>query len=145
MDTAADDTAVENVTLDLDAFNSMYAGTTKERRLMFIVKRCPSLRIEALKMLTALLVTGKRPAEHQKYALQLAEASVLAGLDPTAAPTDEQVKAASAAHSATLDRLEAEHKKNKVNFFMVSEECTHLRLFLRSFLSFSFFPLLATQ
>ena len=114
MDTSADDQTVENATLDLDVFISVYAGRTKERRLEFIAKRCPSLRIEALKMLTTILATGNRPAEHQKYALQLAEASVLAGVDPIVAPTNDHVKAACATHAATLERLEAEHKKNKV-------------------------------
>ena len=134
MDTGEDEPAVENVTVDLDSFGNMYAGTTKERRLMFIAKRCPALRIEALKTLVALLATGKRPSEHQKFALQLAEASVLAGLEPVAAPTDDAVKAKVAANSATLEKLEADHKKNKVNtyysykyIYIYIYICTHTR------------------
>ena len=41
--------SVDNPNFDLDSYASSYTGLMKIRRLMFIAKHCPSLRVDSLK------------------------------------------------------------------------------------------------
>ena len=43
------DFTIENPNFDLDAYASSFSGLAKIRRLMFIAKHCPTLRIDSLK------------------------------------------------------------------------------------------------
>jgi COP9 signalosome complex subunit 1 len=117
---AAEVCVVENATLDLEAYAAQYTGRTLARRLQFIALRCPALKIEALKMLvTELVATGMQPKLHLAAAQELGEACLLAGKEPPLVPTEAQVKELLVRSGETLDKLEAEHKRNRV--FMVKE------------------------
>ena len=43
------DFTIDNPNFDLDSYASSYSGLAKVRRLMFIAKHCPSLRVDSLK------------------------------------------------------------------------------------------------
>ena len=43
------DFTVNNPEFDLDSYASSYSGLAKIRRLMFIAKHCPNLRVDSLK------------------------------------------------------------------------------------------------
>ena len=43
------DFTIDNPNFDLDAYASSYSGLAKIKRLMFIAKHCPCLRIDSLK------------------------------------------------------------------------------------------------
>ena len=43
------DFTVDNPEFDLDSYASSYSGLAKIRRLMFIAKHCPNLRVDSLK------------------------------------------------------------------------------------------------
>lgn len=40
---------IENPNFDLEAYANSFSGLTKIRRLMFIAKHCPDLRVDSLK------------------------------------------------------------------------------------------------
>ena len=43
------DFTIENPNFDLDAYASNFSGLAKIRRLMFVAKHCPTLRVDSLK------------------------------------------------------------------------------------------------
>ena len=43
------DFVVDNPNFDLEAYANSYSGLAKVRRLIFIAKHCPSMRVESLK------------------------------------------------------------------------------------------------
>ena len=48
--THAVDFTIDNPNFDLDVYASSYGGLTKIRRLMFVAKHCPTLRVDSLKL-----------------------------------------------------------------------------------------------
>ena len=45
----SNDFIIDNPNFDIDQYASSYKGLAKIRRLMFIAKHCPSLRVDALR------------------------------------------------------------------------------------------------
>ena len=43
------DFTIDNPIFDLDAYAGSYSGLAKVRRLIFVAKHCPTLRIDSLK------------------------------------------------------------------------------------------------
>ena len=43
------DFTIDNPNFDLDAYASSYSGLAKIKRLMFVAKHCPYLRVDSLK------------------------------------------------------------------------------------------------
>ena len=43
------DFTVDSPTFDLDTYSSSYTGLAKIKRLTFVARHCPSLRVDALK------------------------------------------------------------------------------------------------
>jgi len=122
--TAEDKIIVEKPTLDLDAYAGSYTDRTRARRLAFIAEHCPSLRIEALRLLVGDMwkdgnLGTMQPVKRAETAKRLAELCVESGLPFDPIPSDEEVKAAAVKLNTQFEKLDADFKKAKTH--MVKE------------------------
>lgn len=75
---------VENPTLDLEAYANSYEGLARCFRLMYIAEHCPSLRVDALKMAIAHVMTTLNTTLYQQLHKKLID---LHPAPPPVAPT----------------------------------------------------------
>lgn len=101
-----DNYIVENSTLDLEAYANSYEGLARCFRLIYIAEHCPSLRVDALKMAIAHVMTTLNTTIYQQLHKKLADlhpppppvtASVAGGGGAAAAAVVPGVSAAAAA------------------------------------------------
>lgn len=85
---------VENPTLDLEAYANSYEGLARCFRLMYIAEHCPSLRVDALKMAIAHVMTTLNTTLYQQLHKKLVD---LHPAPPPPVPTGSAAAAAAAA------------------------------------------------
>eukprot|EP00038_Savillea_parva_P028238 m.63950 g.63950 ORF g.63950 m.63950 type:complete len:477 (-) comp8189_c0_seq1:70-1500(-) len=113
---------VASTTLDLDQYISAYKGHNRRRRLLFIAKKCPPLRIQALKTcLHDHKESGMLTTAALRVGLDLSDACAAAGRpqDDEPGPTEAQVQATTTALAAEHESLEATLKQARTQ--MVKE------------------------
>mmetsp|Transcript_16469 Transcript_16469/g.48483 ORF Transcript_16469/g.48483 Transcript_16469/m.48483 type:complete len:471 (+) Transcript_16469:3-1415(+) len=113
---------VDGTTLDLDQYVTAYSGHNRKRRLLFIAKKCPDLKIHALKIcMRDFHEAGIVTAETQQVALQLSDACMAAGCPDEAEPipTDADMARANALLMSEREALETQLKQARGN--MVKE------------------------
>lgn len=81
---------VENPTLDLEVYANSYTGLAKLHRLMYIADHCPTLRIEALKMAIAYVMTTYNVSLYLSLHRRLTQALNTPGLPDVAAQSTSQ-------------------------------------------------------
>ncbi|XP_012273585.1 COP9 signalosome complex subunit 1 isoform X2 [Orussus abietinus] len=79
---------VENPTFDLEVYANSYTGLAKLYRLIYIADHCPALRIEALKMAIAYVMTTYNVSLYQKLHKKLMHAVSTSGLPDIAQSQD---------------------------------------------------------
>ncbi|XP_012259039.1 COP9 signalosome complex subunit 1 isoform X1 [Athalia rosae] len=81
---------VENPSLDLEVYANSYTGLAKLYRLIYIADHCPTLRVEALKMAIAYVMTTYNTGVYQTLHKKLQEAVGTPGLPDIAAQSTSQ-------------------------------------------------------
>nr|XP_006814657.1 PREDICTED: COP9 signalosome complex subunit 1-like isoform X2 [Saccoglossus kowalevskii] len=116
--------AVENPTMDLEAYAAQYSGLAKINRLLFIAVHCPSFRIEALKMSLSYSQSTYNTQMYQHIHRKLQEASAsssalpdaIAGLVHSIPALDTQwVETTNKKAAMKLEKLDTDLKNYKGN------------------------------
>ncbi|XP_066598723.1 COP9 signalosome complex subunit 1 isoform X2 [Prorops nasuta] len=115
---------VENPTLDLEVYANSYTGLARLYRLIYIADHCPSLRVEALKMAIAYVMTTYNVSLYVILHKKLLQAVGAPGLPDIAAqstsqstPTVDQVWVESRSKKAALklEKFDTDLKNYKSN------------------------------
>ncbi|XP_035718504.1 COP9 signalosome complex subunit 1-like [Vespa mandarinia] len=97
---------VENPTLDLEVYANSYTGLAKLYRLMYIADHCPMLRVEALKMAIAYVMTTYNVNLYTNLHKKLLQCTGSSGLPDIAAQSTSQ-------DMLTIDQMWLESRTKK--------------------------------
>ncbi|KAK2164228.1 hypothetical protein LSH36_67g01014 [Paralvinella palmiformis] len=75
---------VENTTLDLEAYAASYKGMAKLYRLLYVAEHCPSLKVEALRMALAYVMSTFNITMYETIHKKLQEAITSQSILPDA-------------------------------------------------------------
>jgi len=126
---AASDLIVQHSSLDLENYLSAYTGRTRLKRLQFIAKQCPSLRVEALRLALAEVEGGPQPELQVDIADELITACATAQSACDAAVLeDATVKEQLSKNARQRDQLEKNLKEYKTNMVKESIRMGHNEL-----------------